>query len=88
MLVDNFVDNINDYCARTFVPGSHLEADESMIRWYGVGGSYVDTGIPHYAAIECKPDNGSKIKNLADVAGKVDGDSIPTGKLCELPLSL
>ncbi|KAL3808144.1 hypothetical protein ACHAXA_000428, partial [Cyclostephanos tholiformis] len=51
MLVDDFVANINEYCARTFVPGGHLEADESMI-W-----------IPHYAAIERKPDNsaGSRI---------------------------
>jgi hypothetical protein len=39
MLVDDFVANINEYCARTFVPGGHLEADESMICWYGVGGS-------------------------------------------------
>jgi hypothetical protein len=38
-LVNDFVANINEYRARTFVPGSHLEADKSMIRWYGVGGS-------------------------------------------------
>ena len=67
MLVDDFVANINEYRARTFVPGGHLEADESMIRWYGVGGSFVDAGIPHYAAIERKPDNGAEIQNLADV---------------------
>ncbi len=29
--------NINEYRTRTFVPGGHLEADESMIRWYGAG---------------------------------------------------
>ena len=45
-----------------------LDADESMIRWYGVGVSYVDAEIPHYAAIERKPDNGAEIQNLADVA--------------------
>ena len=37
MLVDGFVANINKYRTRTFVPGGHLEADESMICWYGVG---------------------------------------------------
>ncbi|KAL3778102.1 hypothetical protein ACHAW5_004096 [Stephanodiscus triporus] len=71
MLVDDFVDNINEYRARTFVPGGHLEADESMIRWYGVGGSFVEAGIPHYAAIERKPDNGAEIQNLADVASGI-----------------
>jgi hypothetical protein len=71
MLVNNFVANINEYRARTFVPGGHLEADESMIRWYGKGGSFVDAGIPHYAVIERKPDNGAEIQNLADVASGI-----------------
>ena len=71
MLVDDFVDNINEYRARTFLPGGHLEADESMIHWYGKGGAFVDAGIPHYAAIERKPDNGGKIQNLADVAAGI-----------------
>ncbi len=71
MLVNDFVANINEYRARTFVPGGHLEADESMIRWYGKGGSFVDAGIPHYAAIERKPDNGAEIQNLADVASGI-----------------
>jgi hypothetical protein len=70
-LVNDFVANINEYCARTFVPGSHLEADESMIRWYGVGGSFIDAGIPHYAVIERKPNNGAEIQNLADVASGI-----------------
>jgi hypothetical protein len=42
-----------------------------MIRWYGKGGSFVDAGIPHYAAIERKPDNGAEIQNLADVASGI-----------------
>jgi hypothetical protein len=71
MLVNDFVANINEYHARTFVPGGHLEANESMICWYGKGGSFVNTGIPHYAAIERKPDNGAEIQNLADVASGI-----------------
>jgi len=39
MLVDDFVANINEYRTRTFVPGGHLKADESMIRWYRSRGS-------------------------------------------------
>ena len=68
MLVNNFVANINKYRARMFVPGGHLEADQSMICWYGVGGSFVDAGIPHYAAIERKPNNCAEILNHTDVA--------------------
>jgi len=31
MLINNFVANINKYRLRTFVPGGHLEADETVI---------------------------------------------------------
>jgi hypothetical protein len=68
MLINDFVANINKYCQMTFVPGGHLEADESVIRWYGKGGAFVDAGLPMYLALECKPGNGGEIQNLADVA--------------------
>ncbi|KAL3775660.1 hypothetical protein ACHAW5_008130 [Stephanodiscus triporus] len=71
MLVDDFVANINKYRTRTFVPSSHLKADESMIRWYDVGESYINAGIPHYSAIERKPDNDGEIQNLADVVSGI-----------------
>ena len=70
-LVDDFVANINEYRTRMFVPGGHLEADESIFCWYGVGGSYVNARILHYTAIERKPDNGSEIQNLADAASRI-----------------
>jgi hypothetical protein len=31
MLVDNFIDNINEYRSRTFDPSDHLEADKMVI---------------------------------------------------------
>jgi hypothetical protein len=71
MLVDNFVENINAYRQRTFVPGDHLEADKKVIRWYGVGGGYINKGLPMYLALERKPDNGGEIQNLADVASGI-----------------
>ena len=71
MLVNNFIDNINKYRSRTFDPSNHLKADETVIRWYGVGGTFVDTGLPMCLALECKPDNGGKIQNLADVASGI-----------------
>ncbi len=48
-----------------------IEANESMIQWHGVGGSFLDAGIPHYSAIERKPNNGDEIQNLADVASGI-----------------
>lgn len=71
MLVEDFVTNFNAYRQRTFVPGGHLEADETIIRWYGIGGGYIDDGLPMYVAMERKPDNGAELQNLADVTSGV-----------------
>ena len=68
MLIDNFVANINRHRASMFVPGNEVEADETAICWYGVGGAYVNKGLPMYLALECKPSNGGEIQNLADIA--------------------
>jgi hypothetical protein len=67
ILINDFVANINKYRQMTFVPGGHLEADESVIRCYGKGGAFVDAGLPMYLALERKPDNGGEIQNLADI---------------------
>jgi hypothetical protein len=71
MLINGFVANINKYRQRTFVPGGHLEANKTVILWYGKGSAFVDTGLPMYLALERKPDNGGEIQNLADVASGI-----------------
>ena len=71
MLVNNHVANINKYCTRMFVPGDHLEANETVIRLYGVGGAFIDAGLPMYLALERKPNNSGEIQNLADVASGI-----------------
>jgi hypothetical protein len=71
MLVDSFVANINKYRSRLFYPSKHLKADETITRWYGVGGVFVDAGLPMYLVLERKLDNGSKIQNLADIASRI-----------------
>ncbi len=68
MLNDNFVANINRHRASMFVPGNEVEANETVIPWYGIGGAYLNKGIPMYLALERMPDNRGKIQNLADVA--------------------
>ncbi len=71
MLVDNFIANINEYRSRPFNPGNHLGADETVIWWYGLGGAFVDAGLPIYLVLECKPNNGGEIQNLAAIASGI-----------------
>ncbi len=35
-----------------------------MIRWYGIGGDWINEGLPMYVAIDRKPENGLEIQNL------------------------
>ena len=39
--------------------------DESMSRWYGQGGHWINHGLPQYVAIDRKPENGCEIQNAA-----------------------
>ena len=39
--------------------------DESISRWYGLGGGWINIGLPMYIAIDHKPENGCKIQNSA-----------------------
>jgi Transposase IS4 len=36
-----------------------------MIQWYGMGGDWINKGLPHYVAIDRKPENGCEIQNAA-----------------------
>jgi Transposase IS4 len=36
-----------------------------MIRWYGTGGDWINKGLPHYVAIDRKPENSCEIQNAA-----------------------
>jgi hypothetical protein len=71
LLVDDFITNFNAHHASTFYPGVELEADESMVPWYGHGGGHINIGLPHYVAMDCKPDNGGEIQTLADVSSGI-----------------
>ena len=37
-----------------------------MYRWYGIGGHYINAGLPQYIAIDRKPENDCEIPNAAD----------------------
>ena len=67
LLVDGFVEIFNKYRAETFHPGGRICIDESILRWYGLGGKFVNKGLPHYVEMERKPENGCEIQNAACV---------------------
>jgi hypothetical protein len=65
MLIDGFVERFNGYRAATFTPSERICVDESMSRWYGQGGDWINHGLPMYVAIDRKPENGCEIQNAA-----------------------
>jgi hypothetical protein len=64
-LVSEFVDSINSHRAAHFSPSDLVCVDESISRWYGQGGHWIERGLPHYVAIDRKPENGCEIQNAA-----------------------
>jgi hypothetical protein len=64
-LVDDFVERYNNHRANTFKPSHLICVDESMSRWYGQGGEWINHGLPNYVAIDRKPENGCEIQNAA-----------------------
>ncbi|KAI2514170.1 Transposase IS4 [Fragilaria crotonensis] len=64
-LVDDFVTNFNDHRADHFSPSDRICVDESMSRWYGQGGHWINHGLPQYIVIDRKPENGCEIQNAA-----------------------
>ena len=64
-LIDDFVDHFNEHRAQFFSPSTYICSDESLSRWYGQGGDWINMGLPTYVAIDRKPDNGCEIQNSA-----------------------
>ena len=63
MLVSDFVDRYNRHRARFFNPSSKICVDESISRWYGLGGHWINIGLPMYVAMDRKPEDGCEIQN-------------------------
>jgi Transposase IS4 len=60
-LVDDFITGFNKHCHTCFCPSEMITIDKSMIRWYGIGGHWINA--PNYMATNCKPDNGCESQN-------------------------
>ena len=44
-IVEYFVTNFNKYCTQLFSPSDIICADESILRWYGQGGHWINLGF-------------------------------------------
>ena len=44
-------------------PSDLVCVDESISRWCGLGGDWIDVGLPHYLAMDRKPENGWEIED-------------------------
>ena len=62
--MDGFVKIFNDYRTQSFIPSEMICVDESISRWYGQGGDWINFGLPHYVAIDRKPENGCEIQGF------------------------
>jgi hypothetical protein len=63
LLVDGFAANFNSYRESNFCPSDLICAHESISRWYGQGGYWINHGLPQYIAIDRKPKFGCEIQN-------------------------
>jgi Transposase IS4 len=64
-LVNDFAAAINHHRKSMVIPSEVICVDESISRWYGQGGHWINIGLPHYVAIDRKPENGCEIQNAA-----------------------
>ena len=49
----------------SFIPSEWICVDDSISRWYGLGGGCINIGLPMYMAIDRKAENGCEIQNSA-----------------------
>jgi len=71
MLVADFVKRFNEYRATNFNPSDLICIDESMSKWYGLGGHWINMGLPMYVAMERKPVSGCEIQNACCARSRI-----------------
>lgn len=64
-LVNEFIDAINEHRASQVIPCELICPDESISRWYGLGGDWIEKGLAHYVALDQKPENGCELRTSA-----------------------
>ena len=66
MLVDDHVLLFNKNRAKIITPTGTIVVDESISRWYGIGGDWINAGLPMYIAMDQKPEDGCEIQDSCD----------------------
>ena len=61
MLIDDMVEIFNRHRGEYFLPLERICVGESISRWYGLWGGWINIGLPVYIAIGRKPENGYEI---------------------------
>ena len=69
--MDHFVDVFNEYRATNYSPSDRICVDKSISRWYGIGGYWINIGLPNYVAFDRKPENRCKVQDACDGRSKV-----------------
>ena len=66
MLVDDHISNFNKNRAHNYHPSDSICVGQSMSRWYGIRGHWINSSFPQYIAIDINPENGCEIQNAVD----------------------
>ena len=61
----DFVTHFNQYHTNLFSPSDLMCDDESISRWYGQSGHWINLGFPMYVEMYRKPEKGAEIQNSA-----------------------
>jgi Transposase IS4 len=64
-LIDDFVRRFNEHRLQTVTHSDVVFADETMSKWYGACGRWINEGLPIHVAIARKPENGCEIQKRA-----------------------
>lgn len=64
MLVNNFVNMFNKHQEENFQLSMFVCIDGSIVHWCGVGGDWINEGLPMHVAIDRKPENGCEMQSM------------------------
>lgn len=68
LLCEDFRFTINQNCREHIVSSDRMYIDESISRWYGVGVTFLEVGLPYYFYLDRKPESGCELQTISDGA--------------------
>ena len=64
-IVEDFLTYFNDYFTQLLYYSDIICSDDTISKWYGQGGHWINLGFPMYVAMDRKMEKGEEIKNAA-----------------------